>query len=223
MKTARPALLVPPALLVLLVLLAATIASTLATTLPARAQEAPAPAPASPATPAAPEAGSPEALAAEARSLAGSLMLSLQGELVAAMKEGGPTKALDVCRTRAPEIALATSHGTPWKVGRTALRVRNPKNAPDAWETKTLEAFRKRVAKGEEPARVESWEVVDTGGQRTFRYMKAIGTGAPCLGCHGTDLEPAVASKLKELYPDDRATGFRKGDLRGAFTLSRPL
>ena len=51
----------------------------------------------------------PEALASQARSLAGNLMLSLQGELFAAMKDGGPIRALDVCRVRAPEIATATA------------------------------------------------------------------------------------------------------------------
>jgi hypothetical protein len=167
------------------------------------------------------EPPSPEALASQARGLAGNLMLSLQGELFAAMKEGGPVKALDVCRVRAPGIATAT--GTPWKVARTALKVRNASNAPDAWETANLEDFRKRLAGGEEMAALEAYEVVATEGRPTFRYMKAIGTTSPCLSCHGSALKADVAAKVKELYPDDQAVGFTAGQLRGAFTLSRPL
>jgi hypothetical protein len=174
-----------------------------------------------PLTAAAPPA--PEALASQARSLAGNLMLSLQGELFAAMKDGGPVRALDVCRVRAPEIATATATGTPWKIARTALKLRNPKNAPDAWETAKLEDFRKRLAGGEEMAALEAYEVVETEGRATFRYMKAIGTTSPCLTCHGSALKPEVAAKVKELYPDDQAVGFAAGQLRGAFTLSRPL
>ena len=169
------------------------------------------------------EPPAPELLASQARVLCGNLMLSLQGELFAAMKDGGPVKALEVCRTRAPEIARSASLGTPWKIGRTSARVRNPANAADPWETARLEEFRKRLSGGEEMAALEAWDVVDADGKRTFRYAKAIGTTSPCLGCHGSDLKPDVASKLKELYPEDRATGFAPGQLRGAFTVSRPL
>ena len=168
-------------------------------------------------------APAPEELAARARSLAGNLQLSLQGELFAAMKAGGPPQALDVCKTRAPEIALETSRGTDWRIARTALRVRNPKNAPDAWERKVMEEWTKRVAKGEAPATLETWEVAEADGKKTFRYMKAIPTGSPCLACHGAELKPEIAAKVKELYPEDQATGFASGELRGAFTLSKPI
>ena len=169
------------------------------------------------------EPPSPEALASQARSLAGNLMLSLQGELFAAMKDGGPVKALDVCRVRAPQIAAATATGTPWKIGRTAAKVRNRQNVPDAWETARLEEFRKRLASGEDMKAIEAFEVVQTGDRPTFRYMKAIGTTSPCLNCHGPALAPEVAAKVRELYPEDQAVGFAAGQLRGAFTLSRPL
>lgn len=172
---------------------------------------------------AAAEPPSPEALASQARSLAGNLMLSLQGELFAAMKDGGPLKAVDVCRVKAPQIATATATGTPWRIARTALKVRNPQNAPDAWETAKLEEFRKRLASGEELKSIEVFEVVPVGDRPTFRYMKAIGTASPCLSCHGASLKPEIASKVKELYPEDQAVGFAAGQLRGAFTLSRPL
>ena len=169
------------------------------------------------------EPPAPEALASQARVLCGNLMLSLQGELFAAIKDGGPVKALEVCRSRAPEIARSVSTGTPWQIGRTAAKVRNSGNAPDTWEEAKLEEFRKRLAGGEELATIEAFEVVEADGRPTFRYMKAIGTASPCLACHGSDLAPGVAAKLKELYPDDKATGFASGQLRGAFTVSRPL
>lgn len=169
------------------------------------------------------EPPSPEALASQARSLAGNLMLSLQGELFAAMKSGGPVAAVDVCRVKAPRIATATATGTPWKIGRTSLKVRNPQNAPDAWETAKLEEFRKRLAAGEEMPAIETFEVVEKEGRPTFRYMKAIGTTSPCLNCHGASIKPEIATKVKELYPEDQAVGFAAGQLRGAFTLSRPL
>ncbi|MHB1045809.1 MAG: Tll0287-like domain-containing protein [Thermoanaerobaculia bacterium] len=169
------------------------------------------------------EPPAPEALASQARGLAGNLMLSLQGELFAAIKSGGPVKALEVCRSRAPEIATATAMGTPWRIARTSSRVRNGANAPDEWEARKLEEFATRLSAGEELGALEAWEVVEVAGRPAFRYMKAIGTASPCLTCHGSALKPEIASKVRELYPDDRAVGFAAGDLRGAFTLSRPL
>jgi hypothetical protein len=37
--------------------------------------------------------------------------------------------------------------------------------------------------------------------------------------CHGLEdqITPDVKSQLAELYPEDRATGFKEGDLRGWF------
>ena len=55
-------------------------------------------------------------------------------------------------------------------------------------------------------------------------YMRAIRVGVDlCLTCHGLDdtLEPEVRHRLAELYPDDAATGFSRGDLRGAFVVQR--
>jgi hypothetical protein len=161
--------------------------------------------------------------ASEARALSARLQQLLQTELFAAMKDGGPLKAIEVCRSRAPILAADLSKDSGWKLGRTAIRVRNPANAPDAWERKTLEEFGARLAKGEDPASVEKSEVVEVAGRKTFRYMKAIRTAEPCLGCHGPALKPELAAKVKEFYPDDRATGFAAGELRGAFTVSRPM
>jgi len=162
-------------------------------------------------------------LVAEARALAGKLQQGLQGELFAALKQGGPVNALTVCRDRAPGIATTTATGTPWQVGRTAERFRNPANAPDAWESVALTEFARRLQQGEAPPQIERWEIVERDGARVFRYARAIVTAEPCLNCHGAALQPEVAAEIRRLYPQDRATGFTAGELRGAFTLSRPL
>jgi hypothetical protein len=53
--------------------------------------------------------------------------------------------------------------------------------------------------------------------------MKAIGTAEPCLACHGKQIEPALAQLIDVRYPQDQARGFAQGELRGAFTLRRPV
>ena len=48
-------------------------------------------------------------------------------------------------------------------------------------------------------------------------YVEPIRIEALCLNCHGETLTEPVQARLAELYPEDRATGFADGDLRGLF------
>ena len=150
-------------------------------------------------------------------------MGQLKGELQSAMKAGGPVNAISVCQEKAPEIAKNLSEKNGWKVARTSLKTRNPANAPDAWETSVLEKFEARKKSGESVKPMAYFQQVDTQNGKAFRFMKAIPTGKVCLACHGENIDPKVAAKLKETYPDDKATGYKLGDVRGAFTITQPL
>ena len=48
-------------------------------------------------------------------------------------------------------------------------------------------------------------------------YVEPIMMQPLCLTCHGQELQPDVAAKLAQLYPEDQATGFADGDFRGVF------
>jgi len=171
------------------------------------------------------QAGGVKQLVPQSRAIVKQFGAKLKGELMGAMKSGGPVKAIDVCRQEAPAIAAEMSLKFQGKVGRTSLKVRNPNNKPDAWETAVLKKFEARKAAGENLAKMEFSEVIKVNGKKTFRYMKAISTAGACLACHGgrDDITPAVVSTLQSLYPKDRARGFKKGDIRGAFTISKQL
>jgi cytochrome c556 len=147
----------------------------------------------------------------------------LKGELQAAMKGGGPVNAVTVCSEKAPAIANRISEDRGWEVGRTSLKTRNPNNVPDTWERKTLEAFEERRRQGEDVGKMEHSEVVTADGKSVFRYMKAIPAGELCLTCHGKEIVHDLAAKISELYPEDRATGFSLGEIRGAFSISQPM
>ena len=159
---------------------------------------------------------------AKARATANDFGARLLAELQKAMAEGGPVDAISVCNTIAPTIAAEKSAAAQMNVGRTSLKLRQPKNAPDGWELRQLENFAARKAAGENPAALEVGEFTEKDGTPVFRYMKAIPTAPLCLNCHGAQLAPEVAAKLHALYPEDRATGFAPGDLRGAFTIIAP-
>ena len=150
-------------------------------------------------------------------------MQTLKKELQTSMQEGGPVNAVSVCNLTAPGIANTYSVRNGWEVGRTSLKLRNPNNAPDAWERSVLEAFEERKLAGEDPAQMEFYEVVRVDGDKQLRYMKAIPTSRPCLACHGESPDSIVKARLEKLYPHDQALGYRQGDIRGAFTITQPL
>lgn len=168
-------------------------------------------------------ASSLEARVAESRKALKEFAGELKGELLAALEKGGPVNAVTVCSHKAPTIAARISKNKGWKLGRTSLKVRNPRNVPDGWERKILEAFEERRRQGEDIGKLEHFEVVTEGEKSAFRYMKAIPAGKLCLTCHGKELVPDLAAKIKELYPEDQATGFSLGDIRGAFTITQPM
>lgn len=66
-------------------------------------------------------------------------------------------------------------------------------------------------------------EVVESDVGKRYRFMKAIPTADLCLACHGESINPDLAAAIDKAYPDDKARGFKTGDIRGAFTLSKPL
>jgi hypothetical protein len=157
------------------------------------------------------------------RATAREFMQTLKQELMSGMQEGGPVNAISVCNLSAPGIASTYSIRKGWDVGRTSLRVRNPANAPDAWERSVLESFEERRRAGEDVAKMEHHEVIRQDGISELRYMKAIPTAQLCLACHGEQVDSTVRERLEKLYPDDQALGYRVGDIRGAFSISQPL
>ena len=156
-----------------------------------------------------------------ARKLVKDYSTQLKSELMSGMKNGGATEAIAVCNSKAPQIAKQLSDSTGWKIGRTSLKARNSSNTPDDWEKEVLENFEKKLKDGQDIKTLEYSEIVKIEDSEYFRYMKAIPTGSVCLNCHGSNIKEPIKEKISELYKDDKAINYKKGDLRGAFTLSK--
>jgi len=159
----------------------------------------------------------------ETRSAIKALGSELKATLQSSMKSEGPVKAISVCNVQAPKLAQKVSTEKGMEVGRTSLKTRNPLNAPDPWELSVLEQFEHRKAEGEALKTIEYSEIVQHNGNKVFRYMKAIPTDDVCLMCHGKQIPENLSAELGKLYPDDQATGYSKGDIRGAFTVTKIL
>jgi hypothetical protein len=142
---------------------------------------------------------------------------ALKAELVTAMQSGDALSAIDVCHTKAPQIAAAVALDNGMEISRVSLKNRNRNNAANDWQIDVLKSFETRLQSGEN-AQSLTWNEIRDG---EFRFMKAIPTGGLCLQCHGQAITPAVAEKIAELYPQDRATGYTEGEIRGAFVVTR--
>lgn len=166
-----------------------------------------------------PERPGPEELAQlteQAAQLTGKFIATLQPTLQQAMQAGGPVNAVEVCAEAAPAIAASLGETSGWQVRRVSLRARNTQSAvPDEWETSVLHEFDSRRAAGEPAEQINQSGFVD--GE--FRYMRAQVVGPLCLACHGTEIAPDVRSALRTHYPDDAATGYVAGQIRGAISL----
>ncbi len=150
-----------------------------------------------------------------AHSSTGKLQIQLKQELSQAMGEGGAGAAVGVCSSRATELTAQVSQETGLEVRRVSLRNRNPANQASVGEAAVLAAM------AGQPSLADTLVVRD--GQPL--YMRAIRiSNELCLKCHGMaeDLDPAVMAQIDEFYDADKATGFAKGDLRGAFVV-KPL
>lgn len=170
-----------------------------------------------------PSAEKQAAMADAARKAAGGLAQALGGELKAAMASGGPESAIGVCKDKAPKIAAEMSEKSGMLVKRVSPKNRNPNAVPDAWEAQAQADLEKRLAAGEKPETLDTWQVVETPKGKVFRYAKALPVGAVCLNCHGENIADPVKAKLASEYPNDKAVGYKAGMLRGLISIQRPL
>ncbi|MDF1823512.1 MAG: DUF3365 domain-containing protein [Verrucomicrobiales bacterium] len=150
------------------------------------------------------------------------LMLNLGKQLKASMAGGDLMAAIAVCQSAAQPITSATGETFQGlSVSRTSLRVRNSDaNRPDATDREILTQWARLSAQSQdiEPG------IVQVSGT-TVRYYRPVFVQEACLKCHGPVefIEKDVRDFLAEAYPDDEATGYEEGDLRGAFRVDIDL
>lgn len=165
------------------------------------------------------------ALVADARKASTALTQKLGGELKAALTAQGPEGAISVCKERAPQIAAEVSKQFGVEAKRVSPKNRNPAGVPDAWEAEAQAGLEKRLAAGEKPETLDTWQIVQTSTGQQFRYAKALPVQQMCLNCHGDPaaIPDAVKARLAAEYPLDKATGYAPGTLRGIVSIKRQL
>jgi len=166
-------------------------------------------------------AGSAAAMTEEERALlkgrvaASAMSDTLREKLSESLKSGGLPGAMRVCSYQAQALIREVAEKQGVRVGRTSLKLRSPKNAPDAWEREVLSRLQGLALEGKLPEEV--FEAAEVEGKKVFRYAKPLKIGTACIGCHGSasEVPEEVREELKERYPQDQALGYKPGELRG--------
>lgn len=134
------------------------------------------------------------------------LFQRLSGRLQEVMFSQGPSDAIEVCRDEAAAIAHEVGEEKRVRIGRTSHRLRSPKNQPPMWAEELVEK------------RTDAPTFVKLSNSHAAALLP-IKLQSQCLTCHGPQAGMAqdVRNKLVKHYPQDRATEFKEGDLRGWF------
>ncbi len=156
------------------------------------------------------------------RAAAAALGETLDGRLAKSLKDSGPAGAMSVCAYQAQALADESGKAEGVTVRRTSLKLRNPANAPDTFEKEMLVRFAADASAGVLPE--ETLEQRWDNGRKIYRYAKPLLVAQMCISCHGRpeDISEDARKFLETRSPEDAATGYRPGELRGSVSVVIP-
>lgn len=139
--------------------------------------------------------------------------------LMQAIQTKGTVGAMGFCNERAYPLTDSMAKHLGVYIKRVSDKNRNPKNAPNAQELAYIQQAKAALSKGEEvQAQIQEIE----GG---YLGYYPIMSDKRCLQCHGKEGEQIKAETQKilaTLYPEDKATGYGAGELRGIWVVEMP-
>ena len=160
-----------------------------------------------------------EGYVAKANKISKDLLKTLGSNLKKEMKANGPVKALEFCNVNASKLTKkidAKYKGI--EVKRVSLKPRNSSNKPSKDEVVILKSLENMYKVGVKPK-----NIVQKIDGKVKVYKPLLISKKVCLVCHG-DLSKnkTLAKKIHKLYPNDKATGYKMHDLRGAIVVTMP-
>jgi len=148
------------------------------------------------------------------------LLKTLGKNLKQHMKSGGPIAAAKFCNSDAYSLTLQVdkSFGKEISVKRISSKTRNSANQAVGNEKQVLASLEGLNQAGV----ILPPFVVERVTTDTYKFYKPLLINKQvCLKCHGNiSKNPKLASFLQEAYPQDKATGYSMGDLRGLIVVT---
>jgi len=159
------------------------------------------------------------------RAAAVDFMKDLKSILIEQIQTNGVLQAVSVCSDTAQILTNNFGVEKGIYIRRVSLRNRNPNNFPDDFEKRVLNQFELLRQDNELNNTTEYAEISVEGDYKYLRYLKPIIVQVECLNCHGsqTEIIPDVRNLIVQKYPDDKAKGYKSGDLRGAVSIKKAI
>ena len=142
----------------------------------------------------------------------------LSTQLMVQMKAGGPQAALPFCNVQALPLTLEVAQKNEVQIKRVTNKLRNEKNAPSEMANKQLNIYLEMKKAG-----IDLQPEVVRDEAETVHFYAPILIKEQCLVCHGKpgkNMLHKTDSLVKSYYPNDRATGYAVGDLRGIWDIT---
>lgn len=152
----------------------------------------------------------------QGRNIALQTKAALGKNLMNAISTRGTEGALEFCSEKAFLLTDSMSKVLEAKIRRVSDKNRSPLNAASGDELNYIRDAKAVLVKGE----VIKPRMQEKEGKQIGYYP--IVTEAMCLQCHGkpgTDLSAGTMAKLRQLYPNDKATGYGLNELRGIWVI----
>ena len=156
-------------------------------------------------------------LIAKGKEIAQKSQKTLGKNLKAAMKKGGPAEAIGFCSLNAMPLTDSLSTAFSAEIHRVSHKNRNPKNLADNADMEFVKMYQEKISASEELKP----QIKAISNEEAVFYAPIVTKGM-CLACHGIKGETfsdANAKLITEKYPEDKAFGFKEGELRGMWKL----
>lgn len=151
---------------------------------------------------------------ADGKSITAEAFALLSKNLAEAIAKDGVPGAIGFCSEKALPLTSSVGADSGATLRRVSHKARNPKNNADAAELEILTAYRETMNAGKPP---EPQLRKQADGTETY-FAPIVLANPLCLKCHGApgkDIDADTLAALRKLYPQDEATGFQLGELRG--------
>jgi len=141
---------------------------------------------------------------------------TLKSHLKAEMKaDKTALKAIDFCATKADELTKEVNSKLPKNVTvrRASLLTRNEANKADALD----KAIMQEIISDMNKTNVDVSKPLMVETPSGYRVYKPLFIKPVCLKCHGSSKEVSaeVQKVIRSKYPNDKAIGYKEGNLRG--------
>ena len=141
----------------------------------------------------------------------------LAKNLLGTIQKKGTLEAVSFCNKKAYPLTDSMATAQNATIKRVSDKPRNTGNQATEKELKMIAHFKEAVAANTTYTPVTE---IENGN---VHFYAPITTNTMCLQCHGSpekDINPNVLSKLLQLYPNDKATGYGVNEVRGIWSIT---